>query len=238
MEMLKSKLNKINLILMIGLISIVLYEGYVSKMFNKIMKSQNQSYLSNREYNKQLELYKAYSKRGDIVMLGNSITYNVDWNELLNRKDIINRGIGNDITEGFLNRLEYVYNVKPKICFIMGGINDIMRGIKPEYIINNLDQISKQLIENDIKPIIISVLYVTDKHPKFEVINKKVSLLNIKLKKICATANIEFIDLNNVLSTDEKLLKPYSIDGLHLTSLGYKKWGNAILPVIQRELGD
>ena len=37
-------------------------------------------------------------------MLGNSNTYGVDWVELLDREGIINRGIGSDITEGFLNR--------------------------------------------------------------------------------------------------------------------------------------
>jgi hypothetical protein len=31
-------------------------------------------------------------------MLGNSLTAGVDWNELLDRPDIANRGIGGDIT--------------------------------------------------------------------------------------------------------------------------------------------
>ena len=58
-------------------------------------------------------------------MLGNSLTNRISWNELLVRDDIANRGIGSDITAGFINRINFVFNVKPKICFIEGGVNDL-----------------------------------------------------------------------------------------------------------------
>jgi lysophospholipase L1-like esterase len=83
-----------------------------------------------------------------IVMLGDSITAGVEWNELLGIPNIANRGIGSDTTEGFYNRLENIYKIKPKICFIMGGINDIGYGIPVETILQNIEMIMDQDIMN------------------------------------------------------------------------------------------
>ena len=41
--------------------------------------------------------------------LGNSITSQVDWGELLGVNSIANRGVGDDVTEGYLNRLNNFY---------------------------------------------------------------------------------------------------------------------------------
>ena len=67
-------------------------------------------------------LFKIYNPvKINIVMLGNSITWGVNWNELLSRTDVANRGIPCEKTEDFLYRLDDIYKLKPKICFIMGG---------------------------------------------------------------------------------------------------------------------
>ncbi len=96
----------------------------VSSLFiYKFVKSSNKSinYRDNPKYVQEMNLYKCYQKTGLAVMLGNSITYRINWNELLNRSDIINRGIGSDTTAGFLSRLEYVIAPNPKVVFLMGG---------------------------------------------------------------------------------------------------------------------
>jgi len=169
-------------------------------------------------------------------MLGNSITSKVHWNEFLNRNDIINRGIGSDIAEGFLARMEYIYNSNPKICFIMGGINDIAMGIKQENTINSINLITSKLIEKDIEPIIFSILYVAEKHSNHKLINRKVQSTNIELKNLCKKKNIEFIDLNEHLSFNKALPSKYTTDNVHLTGSAYEKWEEIIKPIIERKL--
>ncbi len=54
------------------------------------------------------------SGQKNIVMLGNSLTNRISWNELLGRDDVANRGIGSDITAGFTHRINFAFNVNPK----------------------------------------------------------------------------------------------------------------------------
>lgn len=235
----KRGLIVLNLILLISIIALCVKENYFVRIINKI-NTQSKTYDkfdSTFEYKHEIDLYKIYKKKGSVVMLGNSITYRVNWNELLNRNDIINRGIGKDITKGFYNRLDYVINVDPQLCFIMGGINDILKNIPQKEIVDNLHKIIKALKNKSIKPFIFSVLYVSDIYPRHKTINKTIKHLNNKLMIICKTENIEFIDLNTSLSEKSKLKKQYSsIDGLHLNSEGYEAWEKVISPIINREL--
>ena len=45
---------------------------------------------------------------GKIIFLGNSITEGANWNELAGMRNVLNRGIGGDVTFGVLGRLEEV----------------------------------------------------------------------------------------------------------------------------------
>jgi lysophospholipase L1-like esterase len=188
------------------------------------------SYKDNPQYDNQTNLYPFYKKKGKIVMLGNSITYRVNWSELLNRNDVINRGIGSDITEGFLNRLEYVYNVEPEICYIMGGVNDIGLKVPQEETVGNIKKLIDSLKHHGIIPVLQSVLYVAEYHKNYLISNQRIASLNEELKKVAAESKITFLDLNAHLSSDNKLIKEYALkDGVHLTGAGYEKWKTVLL---------
>ncbi len=213
-------------------------EQYPQRLISKINNEIDNENLfeKNWKYNEQTDLFKYYKKQGNIVMLGNSITYKAHWNELLNRNDIINRGIGSDITAGFLSRMEYIYNANPKICFVMGGINDIGKGIKQDEIIKNLSKITSGLLENEIEPIIFSILYVSETHQNYKSINPKVHSTNAELQNLCKQKKIEYINLNKYLSKNKILLEKYTTDGVHLTGSGYEKWGEIIKPIIESKI--
>lgn len=168
------------------------------------------------------------TKSADIVMLGDSITYNVNWGELLNNTKVVNRGIASDIIEGFLHRLDNIIKLQPKQVFLMGGINDIIMGLSVDDIYSNYIKIIEKLERNNIRSIIQSTLFTT----KLQYADK-VELLNKKLEKYALEQNIDFIDLNKVLSKDKFLLEKYSIDGIHLNAQGYNVWKKAMLPYIE-----
>ncbi|MDA3838191.1 MAG: GDSL-type esterase/lipase family protein [Candidatus Delongbacteria bacterium] len=193
-------------------------------------------YTDNPKYKPGVENFMIFSKQADIVMLGNSITAGIDWNELLERKDIANRGINGDITEGMLNRLKTVIKVKPKVCFFLGGINDLTRRVPPENIISNIKEIINILLQNNIKPVLQSVIYTEHRFYDFKHNNKYVTVINEELKKFAKDNNVLFLNLNELLSENEQLKSEYTHDGLHLNAEGYVVWGKIIKGIINNEI--
>ena len=184
------------------------------------------------------KLFSVYDRnyKYKIVMLGDSITAEVAWNELLGIDFIANRGIGGDTTNGFIERLENIYEIDPEICFIMGGINDIHSGITVEDILSNFETIVEKLTEKGIKVIIQSTLYVSRERPNWEKINEAVDELNDGLQKICARNYLQYLNVNKILTNNGALDKEYTYDGVHLLGNGYNKWKEFIMAIIKDEI--
>jgi lysophospholipase L1-like esterase len=232
----KRTLIILNIFLTAIIVWLVIEGSFVKRTGEFIVKAfdirDNYSYEMNQNYGPESEKFILYDKQADIVMLGNSITAQTDWNELLNRSDVVNRGISGDITEGMLRRMDSVLKVKPKICFFMGGINDISRRISYEKTVSNIKAIADVLKSNGIKPVIQSVLYTGERFYGYEDNNPVVAQLNAELKKICAESGIEYIDINSILSLNGLLRSEFTHDGLHLNAKGYKEWSLAIISVL------
>lgn len=190
-------------------------------------------YTDNSSYAARRSLFNIYRPQNvSIVMLGDSITYEADWNELLSRTDVVNRGISRDITEGFINRLADVYALKPETCLIMGGINDIGRSVPVSAIFKNITKIVEGLKANNITPIVQSTLFVAQTRPDWKGLNQKVNELNGLLREYAATNNIEFVDINSRLEKDGAMDSKYTHDGVHLLGNGYVIWRDMISPLL------
>ena len=194
------------------------------------------SFIDNPSYIELTDLYTVYSGQRNIVMLGNSLTNRVSWNELLGRDDIANRGIGSDITAGFINRVNFVLNVKPKICFIEGGVNDLARNIDDEVIIKNINTILDTLLINNIKPVLTTVTLVTNTYRDASNFNLKIKKLNTQIIKLAISRKIGLIDLNPQLSNGDFLRTENAIaDGIHFTSKAYVIWREEIMKILEQE---
>jgi len=206
---------------------------FISFHFDVPTKVLNKLGITITEYNVRRSLFEVYQPKDiRIVMLGDSITYKVDWNELLSRTDVANRGIGNDNTKGFINRLSDIYVLNPETCFIMGGINDFIRGVSANKVFINYTKILKDLQNNGITPIIQSTLYVSETISNWSIINKKVDELNKMLREYTNKEDVIFIDVNKELSTGGALDSIYTYDGVHLLGSGYVKWRDLILSTL------
>lgn len=168
----------------------------------------------------------------DIVFLGNSITYGGNWSELLGRERIVNRGIGGDNTVGMLHRMQYVYQLKPKVCFIMAGINDLYADAPVHVILANYRRILDTLQLHTIAPVIQSTLHVSPKWKRSTEKNAQVAELNQQLQLLASQRNVPFIDVNAVLSKDGVLLDEHTTDGVHLTAAAYARWRDLLLPFL------
>jgi lysophospholipase L1-like esterase len=206
----------------------------------------------NPNYKLQTELYNIYkTKSADIVMLGNSLTRGVDWNELLGREGVVNRGIPSDILSGYKKRLDYIFKLNPKVVFIMGGVNDIYNWTSVDEIFNTYKEVVASLMARKIKVVIQSVIYAGEnwgeewlKINKPDVKpydvnlgrNKEIDKLNTLLKNFALSNKILFLDINSRLKAGNFLKKDYHYDGIHLNARGYKIWSEEVEKAL-KELG-
>jgi len=227
-----------NLLLIVIIVFLFIKGKFLKKSGDFVIRNfdikDTRLYESNTFYKAKSEQFLKFKGQANIVMLGNSLTELVHWSELLNRNDVVNRGIGGDITEGMLNRLESVVQVKPKICFFLGGMNDFINRVSYNKTVENIKTIVKTLQEHDIKVVIQSVLYAGELFKDYERVNILVPIINEELKKFAQENDAVFIELNDSLSINSILKKEYTYDGLHLNSEGYKKWGRKISDVLNQ----
>jgi GDSL-like Lipase/Acylhydrolase family len=183
-------------------------------------KHRSPYYLSRRA------MFQLLPGRGDVIMLGDSITEIGAWQEFFPTISILNRGIWGDTSDGVLDRLDEITRRQPKTVFLMIGVNDLGLGISPKIVEQNIQSIVAIFLRNAIKPIVQSTLFVTDNLE----INAKIQRLDDALLQWCANSGITYIDLNQVLAPEGKLLPRYSWDGWHPNGDAYFHWRDVIAP--------
>ena len=221
-----------NLTLIVLVIVLTVKGSFIQRaanFFNRLTGTKNtHTYNMNPNYYPKKEQFDMINGQFDIVMLGNSITEQISWNELLGRNDIANRGISGDITEGMLMRINSVLKLRPALCFLMGGINDITRRVSYDKTLSNITEIVNILTAEGVETVVQSVLYTGDGFSGSDYNNPIITKLNADLKKLCDDKDIKFLDLNARLSQNRKLRPEFTHDGLHLNAEGYAVWGNML----------
>ncbi len=244
----KNNIKNFNFLFILGELSLISLL-FTIKVNGQLLKDPLR-YLKNPIYQRRVELFRSSRiKQATIVMLGNSLTEGGSWNDLLGRNDVVNRGIAGDILPGFLNRMQYVYSLHPRICFIEGGINDIYDWETLDNIYKYYVKIIEGLRNHGIIPVIQSTLYVGKKwgakwlkehrpELKPEDVNRErnttVRLLNRKLKRYAKKHNIIFLDLNKKLTKNGFLISSYTWDGAHLKTIAYKIWAKEITKILNK----
>lgn len=172
--------------------------------------------------------------KGAIVFVGNSITEGGSWSELFPEKNILNRGIGGDITEGVLNRLDEIVRHKPSKLFICIGTNDIAKGIEQKSILQNYRTILETTkAQSPQSKIYVQSVLPVGKDVIFGHSNEKIVPLNNEIEKLCIELNLSYIDLYSNFTDDSGYLNPaYTNDKLHLMGEGYLTWKSLIEPYI------
>ncbi|MTI29571.1 GDSL-type esterase/lipase family protein, partial [Xanthovirga aplysinae] len=185
--------------------------------------------LAEQHYHRKATMFEAMPvQKNSIIFLGNSIIEGANWAELFENSNIINRGIGGDITAGVINRLDEIVRHKPSKLFISIGTNDIAREIPIREIINNYLTIIQKLRTSSphTKLYIQSILPVAISSGSVLLHNNKEILeVNQELRRICEDLNIPYLDLHPHF-TDEtgKLKSDFTNDDLHLLGAGYLLW--------------
>ncbi len=189
----------------------------------------------NSHYTQRLDFFrKMPNRKGEIAFVGNSLTEGGKWQELIHKKNIINRGISGDVTYGILARLDEVLESKPAKIFLLSGVNDMKRGTPNDVILSNFKRMivmvktqspKTKLYMQSLLPVNEAMLPATYAQVK----NSKINDLNRKLEGLCREMDVFYINLHPALA-DEKgnLKKELSIDGLHLRQASYVYWAEEL----------
>jgi lysophospholipase L1-like esterase len=181
-------------------------------------------YLRNKDQIKQ----KVILARGnpEIIMFGDSHTANAKWTELLPGKKVITIGFNGYTSDQLRNMLMLkVLPLKPEICFIQAGGNDInSRCFGKSILTSNIQTMTDSLNKNNIRPVIQSLFNRTNS-PEY---NQQVDSINVLLRELALKKNIAFLDINSRLIDKDGLKNEFTIDNIHLNQKGYTIWSEIV----------
>lgn len=175
-----------------------------------------------------------------IVMLGNSLTENGgDWCKLLDDTTVCNRGISGDTAGGITERLNQILPGRPRAIFLMCGTNDISHGHSAEKVFDMCRSLidTIQATAPDTRLFVQSLLPWNDSFNRWKTLEGRsddVPVINGLLREYCDEKGITFINLypKFTLGDTNQMVKAYTVDGLHLTQLGYQIWTSQLKPYI------
>lgn len=135
-------------------------------------------------------------------------------------------GVCGETTSDMLFRFDRdVLKGRPDTAIILGGTNDLGRGLPADPILSNLTQMYRQALAAKITPVactVPSLLGADDFIPPRLALNQKI-------EREAKTLQIPFVDFFRTTADPEgRLLEKYSSDGLHLNSRGYEKMAQVL----------
>ena len=189
-------------------------------------------------------LNKNYCKKGQTVLVGDSITELFNHTELFAEYtaetgiSVYNRGISGDTSDRLLERLERnVLNIKPKNMVLLIGTNDLGVGANPDFAAEHIEKIIVQAKKRcrEMNIIVEAVYPVNNKvHNQGRRKNRDISTLNAKIKSIAEQKKLQFLDLTDVLSEENgRIASEYTYDWLHTNARAFEKIACAILPLLK-----
>ena len=180
-------------------------------------------------------LFATLRHQVDIVMVGDSLTDGAEWAELFPGRSIANRGIDGDTVDGVLARLDDILALRPRLAFVMIGINDFADGRRePEAVFADYRRLVTQLQRAGVQVVVQSTLPCNEAKGQWKscaALNGKIAALDARLATL-ASAQVRFLDLRPLLAQDSQLKPEYTYDGIHLNGEGYLRWQRAIAPLM------
>lgn len=190
------------------------------------------------EYDHRKSMYEHLPEdTATIVLLGNSLTAQGNWSELLQEPKIRNRGIPGDQTAGVLRRLLAVSHLQPVQIFLMIGVNDLLFRSPPEILENYRRLVdSIQMVMPDSELLLQSVLPVNNEVRYTQVKNKDISVLNEGIEQLAQEYGLSWIDIRPAVSDEAgRLRADFTQDGVHLNGPAYMKWAEVLQPYIKTD---
>lgn len=180
-------------------------------------------------------------KKSDVVFAGDSLVH-LFVPELMKKefpgRVVTNRGIGGDMTETLLTRIdEDVLVLHPDTIVIEIGGNDFREGKCLSLVQNNLQLIIQKIhAKNRNTKVILLAIPPT----RVKELNQIVPVFNLFLNHLARTTkNVEYIEVWDIMrnpdapTLSEEFYRPNG-DVLHFNEKGYEIWGKKLRPYLQK----
>jgi lysophospholipase L1-like esterase len=169
---------------------------------------------------------------GAVVMLGDSITEGGIWDEWFPERAVVNRGIGGETAEQVLARIDSAINA-PTAVFLLIGTNDLVLRYAPQEIAANVSAILRRI--HEVAP--DAARYVQSIMPRGPRWRDSITITNSKLAVLAQQEGAEFLNLWPAMADHSGSLRTgFTLDGLHLTGMGYRAWCEVLEPHISASL--
>lgn len=204
---------------------VLLYVGYKSLQYRRLISENRKEYDCLRGWTNSLE---SLHDTVDVVFLGNSITHGGKFDQVFPDKKVCNLGYPSDDLAGMRKRIPQVVALHPKKVFLMGGANDVRHFDKVLFETQYLDLI-RTLRDSlpDVTIILQSVLPINYEICKAfgNDCNDKINKANEIIKKLAVESHMNYIDLNRCyIDVEGKLDVRFTDDGIHLKEEAYNIW--------------
>lgn len=172
-----------------------------------------------------------------VVFMGDGTTELWRLNEYFTGRDFVNRGIGGQITSEMLGRIQTdVVKLNPRAVLILGGTDDIARGVPLDIIENNLIMMADLARVHQIRVLIATVLPAGENRTERPV--HTIQQMNSWIEQFCRQTGARYVDYYSKLRTPAGYLKAeFSDDGVNPNSQGYRIMGPIALDAIESALG-
>lgn len=173
-----------------------------------------------------------------VVFLGDSITANCEWGELLHDPAVINRGIGGDTTERIIGRLTPVMAGHPRAIFLMAGVNDLFQGATVGQTAQRYASLLADIREGSpATTVFVQSVLPVDRAEALRWYasapsNGTIEDLDRQLASLASTDGDYYINLWPVFAVNGSLNPALTVDGLHPNGQGYLDWAKMLQPYL------
>jgi acyl-CoA thioesterase-1 len=183
-----------------------------------------------------------------ILCLGDSLTYGYGsqrcccWTRLVQERTgltMTNRGVCGDTLSGMRSRLDGLLGLKPELCIILGGTNDILSGRAPAE--RDIATLADACLSSGVRPVIATPTPIdrlniaphwtvmTTPHRAAEMLEDYVRLL----RGFAEEQKLPLIDLYAALGGADEPSGLF-VDGLHLTPRGNELVADAVCALLDK----
>ncbi|GBF50152.1 GDSL-like protein [Leptospira ryugenii] len=179
------------------------------------------------------------TKQSRVVIVGNSLVFGFSpdlMKQELPGVNIVNRGIGGDMTETLLERIEEdVLSLSPEVVIIEIGGNDLIYGKCLSYSQDNTLAILDRIERKNPKTKVILIAVPPTLVPE---LNRIVPVFNLFLSETARNRkNVTYIEVWNEMRQkdapviDADFVRPNG-DPIHFNERGYQVWGKKLRPLL------
>jgi lysophospholipase L1-like esterase len=193
--------------------------------------------------------------RIDVYFLGDSITrrwratdypkFLANWNENFFGWNAANFGWGADTIQNILWRLQNgeLDGVGPKIIVLLAGANDVGSTPASDATVSDITKGIKKLLDTMREKAPQAKIVVMGIFPRNDGTNPtavmpSIAKINENIAKFADGGAVRYLNINDKLADkDGKLFDGMTVDGLHLSLIGYQAWADALKPLLRELLG-